>query len=59
MLLRKGAQGPRVSELQMLLTQRGYPVDVTGTFDTWTGGGAGSYNFLRRPRPSPDVLDIH
>jgi len=34
--LRKGDQGPQVTQLQQLLTQRGYAVPVNGTFDTRT-----------------------
>ncbi len=35
-MLKKGDQGKRVSELQKLLVQRGYPADVNGVFDTRT-----------------------
>lgn len=34
--LHKGDQGARVRQLQQLLAQRGYAVDVNGTFDTKT-----------------------
>lgn len=34
--LRKNDQGPQVTQLQKLLTQRGYAVDASGTFDTKT-----------------------
>lgn len=35
-LLKKGAEGPEVSELQRRLTERGYPVTVDGAFGTRT-----------------------
>lgn len=34
--MRKGDRGTQVSQLQQLLTQRGYAAEVTGTFDTGT-----------------------
>ena len=34
--LRKGDQGPDVTQLQQLLVQRGYPVAVNGDFDSGT-----------------------
>jgi hypothetical protein len=34
--LRKGDQGPQVTQLQQLLTQRGYSAPVNGVFDTRT-----------------------
>ncbi len=34
--LKKGSQGAEVQNLQQLLTDRGYPVDVTGNFDQKT-----------------------
>jgi hypothetical protein len=35
-MLKKGDQGQRVTDLQKLLVQRGYPTDVTGVFGTST-----------------------
>ena len=34
--LRKGNQGPQVSQLQQLLAQRGYATGADGSFDTKT-----------------------
>ena len=34
--LKKGSRGPEVSELQRLLVERGYPVDIDGDFGTPT-----------------------
>src|SRR5512147_3168499 len=35
-MLLKGSEGPEVTQLQQMLKQRGYPVEVNGTFDNGT-----------------------